>query len=257
MLLKEMKADRLSVYVYDSRENMGKRVAEDFADYVKGLLKTKDTVNIIFAAAPSQNDFLGYLKKIKDIRWDRINVFHMDEYIGIGIESEQSFARFVKEHVADVFNVKEFFALNGKAENIDAECERYSKLLRENKPDVVCLGIGENGHIAFNDPWVADFWDGKEVKKVKLDEVCRNQQVNDKCFPDIDSVPKCAMTLTVPALMRANAMFCTVPAATKANAVKDAVLGRIGEDCPATAMRIHKNAALYCDKDSGKYLLRN
>ena len=255
MILKSMKKDKLKVFVHDDRESMGKQVAKDFADYVRKALTEKDELNVIFAAAPSQNDFLKSLGEEKGVDWKRVKAFHMDEYIGIGIDDEQSFARFVKENVVDRLGIENFFAINGKAENIDAECERYSKLLRENKPDIVCLGIGENGHIAFNDPWVADFWDDKDVKKVKLDEVCRNQQVNDKCFPDIDSVPKCAITLTVPALMRANAMFCTVPAATKANAVKNTVLGRIGEDCPATAMRIHKNAVLYCDKDSGKYLL--
>lgn len=255
MILKKMKADKLNVYIYDTRENMGKRVAEDFAEYVKNLLKTKDTINIVFAAAPSQSDFLFSLLTIKGIEWNRINVFHMDEYIGIGIDEEQSFARFVKTNVAERFKVKEFFPINGKAGNIFAECERYSKLLLDNQPDVVCLGIGENGHIAFNDPGVANFWDDKNVKTVNLDDTCRNQQVNDKCFPNIESVPKCAMTLTVPVLMRASAMFCTVPCETKANAVVNTVFGGIGEECPATALRIHKNAKLYCDRNSGKYIL--
>ena len=255
MILKEMKADRLSVYVYDTRENMGKRVAADFSEYIKALLKTKDTVNVIFAAAPSQSDFLSSLAEIKGIAWDRVNAFHMDEYVGMGIEDEQSFARFVKMNVADRLNVGKFYPINGKAEDIQKECERYTKLLRDNKPDIVCLGIGENGHIAFNDPWEADFWDDKDVKTVKLDETCRQQQVNDKCFPDIDSVPKYAMTLTVPTLMRAGAMFCTVPAATKANAVMNTIFSGINEDCPATALRLHKNAKFYCDKDSGRYIL--
>ena len=255
MILKEMKADKLNVYVYDTRVNMGKRVANDYAEYVKALLKGKDTVNVIFAAAPSQLDFLSSLAEIEGIEWNRINVFHMDEYIGVGIDQEQSFARFVKVHVADRFHVKEFFPLNGKADNIEEECKRYTVQLQEHKPDIVCLGIGENGHIAFNDPGVADFWDDQYVKTVKLDEVCRNQQVNDKCFPNIDSVPKYAMTLTVPALMRAQVMFCTVPAATKAKAVRQTVLFAINDNCPASALRLHKNAYLYCDKDSGKYIL--
>ena len=255
MILKEMQADKMGVVVYDSRAEMGKRVAHDYSECVKTLLKEKEKINVIFAAAPSQSDFLAALTEIEGIDWNRINVFHMDEYIGIGIDQEQSFARFVKVFVADKFKVGEFFPLNGKAENIDEECKRYTDLLRRYKPDVVCLGIGENGHIAFNDPGVADFWDDQYVKVVKLDEVCRNQQVNDKCFPDIDSVPKYAMTLTVPALLRAGAMFCTVPAPTKANAVRTTVLSPISDDCPASALRLHKNAYLYCDADSGKYLL--
>lgn len=255
MILKSMKKDKLKVFVHDDRESMGKQVAKDFADYVGKALKKKETLNVIFAAAPSQNDFLKSLEEEKGVDWKRVNAFHMDEYIGIGIEDAQSFARFIKENVVDRLGIENFFAINGKAEDIGKECARYTELLRKYKVDAVCLGIGENGHIAFNDPWVADFWDGKDVKKVKLDEVCRNQQVNDGCFPDIDSVPEYAMTLTIPALLRAEAMFCTVPAATKANAVKNMVLGKIGADCPATALRIHKNATLYCDKDSGKFLL--
>ena len=255
MILKSMKKDELKVFVHDGRESMGKQVAADFADYVRKALEKKETLNVIFAAAPSQNDFLKSLEKEKGVDWKRVNAFHMDEYIGIGIDDEQSFARFVKENVVKRLGIENFFAINGKAEDIEKECARYTELLRKYKVDAVCLGIGENGHIAFNDPWVADFWDDRDVKKVKLDEVCRNQQVNDKCFPDLDSVPKYAMTLTIPALMRAEAMFCTVPAATKANAVRNTVFGEIGADCPASALRIHKNAVLYCDKDSGKFLI--
>jgi glucosamine-6-phosphate deaminase len=117
-------------------------------------------------------------------------------------------------------------------------------------------GIGENGYIAFNDPGEADFWDEKDVKAVALDEKCRRQQVNDKCFPAIDDVPRHAMTLTVPALLRADAMFCTVPAATKAWAVERTILGRIDDECPATELRLHHNARFYCDSDSGSALLK-
>jgi glucosamine-6-phosphate deaminase len=128
--------------------------------------------------------------------------------------------------------------------------------LRENPVDIVCLGIGENGHIAFNDPWVADFWDSEWVKVVELDDMCRQQQVNDGCFPTFDDVPKFAFTLTIPTMLRAKAMFCTVPAITKANAVKNTLEGPIGEACPATALRIHKNAKLYCDADSASLITK-
>ena len=255
MILKSMEKDELKIFVHDSRESMGRQVAKDFAGYVRKALAEKESINVIFAAAPSQNDFLESLEKEKGVEWNRVNAFHMDEYVGIGIEDEQSFARFVKEKVVDSLGIKNFFAINGKADDIEEDCERYTALLRKYKVDAVCLGIGENGHIAFNDPGEADFWDDKDVKKVKLDEVCRNQQVNDKCFPDIDSVPKYAITLTVPTLLRAKAMFCTVPAPTKADAVNKMVNGSVSENLPATALRIHKNATLYCDKDSGKYIL--
>ena len=255
MILKTLKKDRLDVYVHDTRASMGEQVAHDFANYLRELQKTKDTVNIVFAAAPSQSDFLESLTKEEGIAWDKVNVFHMDEYIGISIDREQSFARFVKTFVADRLHVSAFYPLNGAAECIEDECMRYTNLLRTNKIDIVCLGIGENGHIAFNDPGEADFFDEKDVKIVTLDEKCRNQQVNDKCFETIDDVPKQAMTLTVPALMRAGAMFCTVPAATKAWATERTILGEVDVMCPATALRLHANAKFYCDSDSGKALL--
>ena len=255
MILKTAKIDRLDVYVHDTRASMGEQVAGDFAAYLRELQKKKETVNIVFAAAPSQSDFLNSLTKETGIDWSRVNVFHMDEYIGISIDREQSFARFVKTFVADRLNVGHFYPLNGAADSVEEECRRYTRLLRENKIDIVCLGIGENGHIAFNDPGEADFWDERDVKTVTLDEKCRNQQVNDKCFETIDDVPKYAMSLTVPALMRAGAMFCTVPAATKAWAVERTLLGSVDVMCPATALRLHENAKFYCDKDSGKALL--
>ena len=117
------------------------------------------------------------------------------------------------------------------------------------------MGIGENGHIAFNDPGEADFWDEKDIKKVKLDEKCRKQQVNDKCFESLDKVPKCALTLTVPALLRAKAMFCIVPAKTKADAVRMTLNDGISANIPASALRLHKNAKMYCDSDSGTFFL--
>lgn len=255
MILKEIKVDNLDVYVHDTRASMGEQVAADFAAYLRELQSKKDEVNIVFAAAPSQSDFLDSLTREEGIDWSRVNVFHMDEYIGISIDEEQSFARFVKSYVADKLKVGRFYPLNGRADSIEAECARYTELLRSNRIDIVCLGIGENGHIAFNDPGEADFWDASDVKTVTLDEKCRTQQVNDKCFPTIDDVPKYAMTLTVPALMRAGAMFCTVPSATKAWAVERTLKGCVDVMCPATALRLHANAKFYCDKDSGRSLL--
>ena len=246
----KFKVNRLDVSVYEDRKKMGEAAAEEFHKAVVKKLGEKNVVNVVFAAAPSQSDFLEALRIYKDIEWDRINVFHMDEYVGISIEQEQSFARFVKTYVADMFNVRSFHALNGKNYDIEAECERYAKLLEENKIDIVCCGIGENGHIAFNDPGEADFFDSKVVKVVELDEVCRKQQVNDGCFKTLNDVPKQAMTLTIPALLRADQLICIVPCLTKAKAVRATLKEEISVDCPASIMRIHKNASLFCDKNS-------
>ena len=144
--------------------------------------------------------------------------------------------------------------INAAAKNPETECERYAKLLKENPVDIVCMGIGENGHIAFNDPHVAEFDDKMVVKPVKLDEVCRNQQVNDGCFETIEEVPQYAITLTIPTLISAKYNFCVVPAKTKAVAVKNTVEGEISEACPASILRNKDYAIMYCDADSSALL---
>ena len=254
MLLKQFTCDSLNVKVFENRTAMGADAARDVAAEMRRLLAEKTQINMIFAAAPSQSDFLAALIAEADIDWKRVNVFHMDEYIGIGNDHPQSFAKFVKTHVADKFAVGAFYPLNGACENVAAECARYEKLLRDFPVDIVCMGIGENGHIAFNDPGVADFTDPVYVKTAKLDEVCRNQQVNDGCFPTLADVPKYAMTLTVPALVAAPKLFCIVPAPTKAKAVKATLQGEITDLCPATILRTRKDAVLYLDRDSAALL---
>ena len=205
---------------------------------------------MIFAAAPSQNETLGCLLSRTDIDWSRVNAFHMDEYVGLSTQAEQSFGNYLYQHVFSKAPFKSVNYLRGDAQDVQAECERYSKLLRDYPVDVVMLGIGENGHIAFNDPPVADFADPKPVKIVELDPICRMQQVHDGCFPTLEAVPKYAVTLTVPALVGAKHLICTVPAATKADAVKAMLQGPYGEICPATALRRHDSAMLFLDPDS-------
>ena len=251
--MKTMQKDRLAVRIYDSREEMGKAAAKDIAACIHALLEKKDELRMIFAAAPSQNEVLAALRADTSIPWGRIHAFHMDEYVGIDPAAPQGFARFLKNALFDHVPFASVNLLDSKAEP-NAEAARYSALLREKPIDIVCMGIGENGHIAFNDPHVADFRDPASVKVVDLDEVCRMQQVHDGCFATLDEVPKYALTLTVPTLANAAYQFCVVPAATKANAVKNTVLGEIGEACPATILRRAENAVLYCDADSAALL---
>ena len=245
-----MMKDKLEIKVYETRDEMGKAAAEDISAAIKEILSRKDEINMIFAAAPSQNDMLLHLCEAEDIQWERINAYHMDEYIGLNPDAPQCFSNFLKKYIFDLKPFKSVNCINAGATDAKREADRYAKLLEENPVDIVCMGIGENGHIAFNDPHVADFNDKKTVKAVELDNVCRMQQVNDGCFANLDDVPKCALTLTVPALMRAKYNFCVVPAKTKAEAVKNTVLGEISEKCPATILRKKDGAVLYCDKDS-------
>lgn len=252
MLVKEFCKDKLRVQVYSSRQAMGEGAAQEAVAYLKELLTEQEQVNIIFAAAPSQNEFLAAMAS-SDVDWTRVNAFHMDEYIGLTKEAPQGFGNFLRRAIFDKVPLRSVHYLNGQTEPYKA-CEEYAKLLEENPVDVVFMGIGENGHIAFNDPHVADFEDKEMVKVVDLDQKCRQQQVNDGCFATIDDVPTHAMTLTIPALYRAKRLFCVVPAATKAWAVNETVSGEISAQCPASVMRRHDNATLYIDNESSKLL---
>ena len=252
--MKQFKKDELLVKIFETRQEMGKVAALDIKAKIKELLSQKAEINMIFAAAPSQNDVLKSLAEDKEIEWNRVNAYHMDEYIGLSKDAPQGFGNFLKDHIFGLAPFKSINYIDCTATNPEQEAERYGKLLLDNPTDIVIMGIGENGHIAFNDPPVADFNDKKVVKPVKLDEICRNQQVNDGCFKTIDEVPTHALTLTVPTLMKAPYLFCIVPAPTKANAVYATLNGEIGEVCPATALRLHKDSILYLDGDSSAKL---
>lgn len=252
--MKTFQKDLLTVNVYKSRDEMGKAAAADIKAKILSLLTEKESIRMIFAAAPSQNEVLASLAHDKEIPWERVNAFHMDEYIGLSPDAPQGFGNFLKAHI---FGIAPFASVNYidvSAVDAEKECARYAALLSEAPIDIVVMGIGENGHIAFNDPPVADFKDKKAVKPVALDKICRQQQVNDGCFQKFDDVPRTAITLTVPTLFAGDTLFCIVPAATKACAVKSTVMGEIGETCPATVLRRHKNATLYLDGDSSALL---
>lgn len=252
--MKSFKKDKLNVEIYENRTLMGENAAKDIKAKIAELLKTKPEINMIFAAAPSQNDVLKALAEDKSIEWDRVNAYHMDEYTGLDKDAPQGFGNFLKAHIFGLANFKSVNYIDISAKNPDDEAVRYGKLLLDNPTDIVIMGIGENGHIAFNDPPVADFKDDKVVKVVKLDEICRQQQVNDGCFKSIDEVPTHAMTLTVPTLVKAPYLFCIVPCATKAWAVNETINGTIDEHCPASVLRLHDNAKLYLDNESSKLL---
>ena len=252
--MREYKVDKLNVKIFENRTLMGEDAAKDIKAKIKELLAKKETINMIFAAAPSQNDVLKSLVEDKSIEWNRVNAFHMDEYVGLPSTAPQGFGNFLRDHIFGLVPMKSVNYINISATDAEAEAIRYGKLLDENPTDIVVMGIGENGHIAFNDPPVADFKDPKTVKVVKLDEVCRQQQVNDGCFASIDLVPTHAMTLTVPTLTRAPYLFCIVPAPTKAAAVYETLNGTVDEHCPASILRTHENAVLYLDADSSARL---
>lgn len=254
MLLKNFKVDNLDVQVYDTRDSMGESAAAEAVAYLKHILAEKDEIYMIFAAAPSQNEFLAAVAESEGIDWRRVHALHMDEYVGLPADAPQGFGNFLRRAIFDKvpFASVEYIGTSADTESTIA---RYDAVLAAHHVDVVFMGIGENGHIAFNDPHVADFNDPARIKKVDLDLKCRNQQVHDGCFAQLDDVPEYALTLTCPTLFNADRLFCVVPAATKADAVKATVSGPIGEQCPATILRRHKCATLYTDADSGKFIL--
>ena len=252
--MRTMQKDRLAVEIYETRAEMGKAAARDIAAAIAKLLAKKDEIYIIFAAAPSQNEVLQALKEDTGIAWERIHACHMDEYIRLPEGAPQGFGVFLREHLFGHVRFKSVQYIDSTAKDPFAEAKRYGALLRKHPADIVVMGIGENGHIAFNDPPVADFKDPETVKPVALDEICRNQQVNDGCFARIEDVPTHAITLTVPTLVAAPHLFCIVPAATKANAIYETLHGSIDEHCPASILRTHPSAKLYLDAESAKLL---
>lgn len=243
------KKEYLNVKIMPTRAEMGAVAAADVAACINRLLTEKDEVNVIFAAAPSQNEVLAGLVTA-DVDWTRVNAFHMDEYIGLPAGAPQCFSNFLKRAIFEKLPFKSVNCIDASATDAAAECKRYGDLLNAFPTDIVVMGIGENGHIAFNDPHVAEFEDKAIIKPVGLDDTCRQQQVNDGCFAKFADVPEYALTLTIPTLMRADYHFCVVPAATKANAVKRTLYGTVSEECPATILRTKDNCILYCDADS-------
>lgn len=249
-----LQVDHLQVGVYAGRDKLGAAAAHDVADRMKETIATRGSVAVVFASAPSQNEFLATLACLDGIQWDKVIAFHMDEYLGLGAGSPQGFGTFLQVNLYDAVKPGAVHFLDGLAEDPQAECRRYAQLLQANPVDIVCAGIGENGHLAFNDPPVADFDDPEQVKVVPLDHACRMQQVHDGCFPDFDSVPTHALTLTIPALTQAQWIYVMVPGPTKAQAVKDTLTSPVSTGCPATILRQHPRAFLYVDQESASLL---
>jgi glucosamine-6-phosphate deaminase len=247
------RAEKLSIHVYETREAMGEAAANAITSEIRYLMENNSEVNVIFAAAPSQLEVLKNLGS-KDLEWNRINAFHMDEYVGLDNQAPQRFGNFLKTVLFDQVPLKSVHYIDGNATDVDAECSRYAALLKQYPAHIVILGIGENGHIAFNDPPGADFHDPLSVKKVELDKTCRQQQVNDGCFTRLEDVPAFAITLTIPALMKGRSLHCVVPGETKIDAVDNTVHREIREQFPSTILKTHDHAVLYVDNVSSSHI---
>lgn len=253
MGMREMTVEKLKVKIFDTREEMGKSAADDVSAKIRELLDEREHINIVFAAAPSQNDFLASLVE-RDLEWSRINAMHMDEYIGLPMDAPQRFGNFLKERIFDRVPFRSIHYFDGMADDLEAECDRYAGLLNRYPTDICIIGIGENAHLAFCDPHVADFNDRKVVKIVDLDQKNRNQQVNDGMFETIDDVPTHALTLTIPALLKSEYTFSIVPTKPKAEAIYNTLKGPVTEQVPSSILRKYPNGILYLDNDSASLL---
>ncbi|MGV8137154.1 MAG: glucosamine-6-phosphate deaminase [Mangrovibacterium sp.] len=252
--VRQFTIDSLQVYVYESRSEMGIAAYEHYKSCINQFRIKGDCIRAIFAAAHSQSDFLDALVNDNEIDFGRIEAFHMDEYMGLGKDAPQNFGNFLKKAIFSRKPFRKVHYLESDATDIPAECLRYETLLKDAPLDIVSLGIGENGHLAFNDPHEAKFDTKQWVRETTLDDISRRQQVNDGEFSSIDQVPRKALTLTIPALMSCKSIIGIVPTRRKAQAVFDALYGPVSEKCPASILRTHTNAVLFLDKTAAELL---
>jgi len=252
-------SDGLNISIHKDREAVGKASASHVISILESILATQTSARVIFACAPSQNEFLATLVRDSKNRidWSRVNGFHMDEYIGLAAAHPASFRSYLQNHFLSQVTLGSFSSIQGEAPDPAQECARIAGLIEAEPIDLICLGIGENGHLAFNDPPVADFADSHSAKIVELDQACREQQVHDGCFPTLDEVPKLAITLTIPVFLRAKHLSVVVPGERKARAVAGTCLGPITTQCPSSILRNRHNVTLFLDTAAAAGLSEN
>lgn len=253
-MIKEFKSDALRIKIFENSDALGKAASGMVARQLHDVIGKKGHANLILATGASQFSFLEHLQK-ETIDWKKITVFHLDEYLGIPETHPASFRRYLKERILEKVQPAQVHYLEGDAADIAAEASSYEALLLDHPIDLACIGIGENGHIAFNDPPVADFNDPRLVKAVALDQACRMQQLGEGWFPSLEEVPTHALSLTIPAIMSCSRISCVVPDERKAKAVYETVKGEISTACPASILRRHPDADLYLDVYSAKLLI--
>ncbi len=252
--IKTTQYKQLPVAIYTSNQEMGQAAALDARKIINQAITDNGQANVILATGNSQLTFLEALHGLDGIDWPKVNVFHMDEYLDLPPDHLASFPLFLKRHFLEYVNVGKFYPVPNSPENIEQACQDYESLLRKYPADMVAMGFGENGHIAFNDPPYALFNDPVWVKVIELAEASRKQQVGEGHFGSLDEVPAQAITLTIPALLAPKAVLCIVPEARKAEAVKVCLTEPVSEDRPGSILRQISHARLYLDQDSAAKL---
>lgn len=249
----KFEAGNLKVEIHPSREAAGQAAANAAAESIRRLAASGQAA-VIFATGASQLATLDALTGISGVPWDRITGFHMDEYAGIKSDHPASFRRYLRENLTARVRLREFFEIDGSADDAARVAVAYADQLRAHSPGLCLMGIGENGHLAFNDPAEANFWDPLDAKVVTLDETCRAQQVAEGWFPDLAAVPRKAISLTIPALLRVPKLIISVPGKRKAEIVARALREKISTACPATILRAHADATVYLDAESASLI---
>jgi glucosamine-6-phosphate deaminase len=244
----------MKVEIHHSSKAAGVAAARAAGEALIKLGKTRDSIGVIFATGASQLDTLDALTGIENLPWNQVRGFHMDEYVGMPADHQASFRRYLRERLTHKVQMKEFFEIDGSAPDPEQIGREYAEKLRFADPQLCLLGIGENGHLAFNDPSVADFKDILEVRVVHLDAVCRQQQAAEGWFTSVKQVPEYAITLTIPALIRVPKLIVSVPGRRKAKIVRRAFEDPISTECPATILRTHPDVTIYLDVQSADEL---
>jgi glucosamine-6-phosphate deaminase len=248
------KAGDATVYVHPDERALARAAADEAYAVVRAAVEARGVAHAMFATGNSQLAFVHALvHDTTGMPWADTVVFHMDEYVGVGPDNPAGFERWIRERITEPARPKAAYYVEGLGDAA-TECDRYAGLLRSHPLDLCCLGIGENGHLAFNDPPVADFADPLDVKVVELDAGCRAQQVREGHFSTLDDVPAHAITVTIPALLRAGRVLAIVPEARKAEPVRDALTGPVATSCPASALRTIPHATIHLEPASAGLL---
>jgi glucosamine-6-phosphate deaminase len=249
-----LQSGTMKVQIYRSSQEAGSAAAQATAEILKELGQLHDSITVIFATGASQLDTLDALTSIENLPWNRVHGFHLDEYVGIDPNHPASFRRYLREKLTQKVQMKDFSEIDGSSPNPEQICRNYAEKLSIANPQLCLLGIGENGHLAFNDPSVADFQDPLDVKVAHLDVVCRQQQTAEGWFPNFQEVPERAITLTIPTVFRVPKLIVSVPGSRKAAIMRRVLEESISIECPASILRTHPDATIYLDVDSAAEL---
>jgi len=242
----------MEIIVCDDKDDLGRRAAARGAGLIREALADRGEANIILATGESQFEMLGALVEAADIDWSRVTGFHLDEYIGLPMSHPASFCRYLKDRFVDQVALREFHYIDGEAD-AEEECRRVGEIISGRAIDVAFIGVGENGHVAFNDP-PADFETEEPFIVVELDDACRRQQVGEGWFKSVDETPERAISMSVRQIIKSRHIICACPDRRKAEAIKACFAGPVSPHAPASILQQHPNAHVYLDPDSAAML---